>query len=84
MNEYAKELGEVLQTFDIKLFRQFILDHIELYSTNVGNSLLLMCDDRFAKGMMAKMILARTDMPIRLKQQAKQILNDMEWDYGIY
>ena len=80
MNEYATELGEVLKTFNVTKMRLFILDHIEMYRKFDLN---LLTDDRFVKGMMAKMILARTDMPEDLKSKARNVLDRMGWDYEI-
>ena len=80
MNEYATELGEVLKTFNVTKMRLFILDHIDMYRKV---DFINLTDDRFVKGMMAKMILARTDMPEDLKAKARNVLDRMGWDYEI-
>ena len=81
MNEYAKELGEVLKTFDTAKLREFILEHWDMY--RILTSPELIANDKWLKGAMAKMILARTDMPEDLKEEAKKVLDEMGWDYEI-
>lgn len=80
MTEYAKELGEVLKTFNAEKFRQFVKekDPMRYYS-----NLNILEVDQYALGTMAKMILARTDMPEDLIEKSKAILDELEWTYGI-
>ncbi len=83
MIEYSRELGDVLRTFDVSKFRQFVLDHLDLYLPSLV-TIDRLTDDKFVKGCMAKMILARTDMPVELMCKAKKVLDEMRWDYEIY
>lgn len=82
MNEYATELGEVLKTFNVTKMRLFILDHWDEYRLLTAPDLII--DDGWLEGCMAKMILARTDMPDELKERAKHVLDLMGWDYEIF
>ncbi|MBR0456509.1 MAG: hypothetical protein IJJ01_07540 [Firmicutes bacterium] len=82
MNEYAKELGEVLKTFDVQKLRHFILEHWDMYRHLTAPELIN--DDSWLKGCMAKMILARIDMPDDLREKAKEVLDELGWDYEIY
>lgn len=78
MSEYVKELGEVLKTFDVEKMREFINEHGEIYH-HINYNLIF--NDKWVKGCMAKMIIARTDMTEELKDEAKKVLDEMGWDY---
>ena len=80
MNNYAKELGEVLRTFDVEKFREFV-DKRSIFITEPDISFYK--NDGYMKGMMAKMIIARTDMPKELKEEAMMVLDVLGWDYGL-
>lgn len=80
MNDYAKELGEVLRTFDVEKLREFI----EKYSNIITKPHRSFYEnDGYMKGMMAKMIIARMDMPDELKEEAMTVLDVLGWDYGL-
>ena len=80
MNDYTKELGEVLRTFDVEKLREFVDKHSDII-TKPDRSFYE--NDGYMKGTMAKMIIARTDMPEELKEEAMMVLDVLGWDYGL-
>lgn len=86
MNEaerYTQELGKVLRTFDVGLFRGFITKHKRLYN-QVAYDFTKDKPDWWFEGMMAKMVLSRYDMGLREEMRAKAILDALGWDYSIF
>jgi len=77
MSDYVKELGDVLRTFDVAELRKFIDKHYCILDKSFNEN------DAYMKGMMAKMIIARTDMPKELKEEAMMVLDVLGWDYGL-
>lgn len=85
MNEakaYSKELGDILRTFDPELMREFIKRNRHLYPQGIADA-LLSNDDWFIRGMMAKMVINRTDMSFNDQKKARVILNKMNWGESI-
>ena len=82
MNDYAKELGKVLRSFDPKRMRKFIKKHRRLYSPMFVN-LADIQDDQWVLGLMSKMIMNRTDMSDEDRKKAMAILDQNRWDYEI-
>ena len=82
MSDYVRELGIVLRTFDPTKMRQFIEDHRYLYGKGYPE-LFLQNDDYFIRGMMAKMVMNRTDMSQNDRNKARAILYEMNWDESI-
>lgn len=82
VSEYVKELGIVLRTFDPKQMRKFIEDHRYLYGKGYPE-LFLQNDDYFIRGMMAKMVMNRTDMSQNDRNKARAILYEMDWSESI-
>lgn len=82
MSEYAKELGKVLKSFDPKRMRKFFKKHRRLY-----NPMLVKFmddnDDQWVLGVMAKMVMSRTDMSDKDRKKAMAILDQKGWDYEI-
>ena len=72
MSDYVKELGEVLRTFDVEKLREFVDKHSILITKPER---ILYENDGYMKGAMAKMIIARTDMPEELKEEAMMVLD---------
>lgn len=82
MNEYARKLGEVLKTFNPQRMRKFINANRKLYyKTALG--FFDNYDDQWLLGTMAKMIMNRNDMSEEYKSRAREILDEMGWDYEI-
>ena len=82
LKAYSKALGEVLRTFDPNKMRQFIDENRDLYQKGMADAMLSQ-DDTFIRGMMAKMVMNRTDMSLNDRNKAKAILNEMGWDESI-
>lgn len=80
MNIYAKELGEAVKDFDLHNFKRFLLKHVTWEQIAGG---LFDHSDEWYKGLMAKIILARTDMPGYAKKKAKEHLDKLGWSYNI-
>lgn len=85
MIEYAKELGDVLRTFDTNKFVKFIKKNKSLYSLKARAIFLKnRKNKRFLLGCMAKIVMARTDMDEQTKARAKEILAEMNWSENIF
>lgn len=82
MSEYAKELGKVLKSFDPKRMRKFFKKHRQLYNPMFAK-FMDDYDDQWVLGVMAKMVLARTDMSDKDRKKAMAILDQKGWDYEI-
>lgn len=82
LKAYTKALGEVLRTFDPSEMRQFIDENRDLYQKGMADAMLSQ-DDTFIRGMMAKMVMNRTDMSLNDRNKAKAILNEMGWSESI-
>lgn len=78
--EYIEELGKVLRTFDVEKLREFVDKRSDII-TKPGRSFYE--NDAYMKGAMAKMIVARTDMPKELKEEAMMVLDVLGWDYDL-
>lgn len=85
MIKYAKELGDVLRTFDTNKFVKFIKKNKSLYNLKARAIFLIKRKDkRFLLGCMAKIVMDRTDMDEQTKARAKEILAEMNWSENIY
>lgn len=82
MSEYAKELGKVLKSFDPKRMRKFFKKHRRLYNPMLVN-FMDDYDDQWVLGVMAKMVMSRTDMSDNDRKKAMAILDQKGWDYEI-
>lgn len=80
VDQYAKELGNVLRTFNPEKMRKFS----EKRDPGLLERYPSLANDRYMRGCMAKMILTRTDMNYKTKAKARKILDDLGWDYRIY
>lgn len=82
MDQYVKDLGKVLRSFDTGRMRGFIQKHKDMYSKEA-----VFCfennDDQWLLGVMAKMVMNRTDMSATDRNIAMAILDAMGWDYEI-
>lgn len=78
--QYAKELGKVLRTFDPEKMRKFS----EKRNPGLLERYPSLANDRYMRGSMAKMVLIRTDMGYKTKAKAREILDDLGWDYRIH
>lgn len=78
---YTTELGNALKDFDLDKFKRFLARHVTYEYLKRG---LYSHTDNWYKGLMAKMILVRTDMPEATRKKAKQTLDKLGWDYSIY
>lgn len=84
MIKYAKELGDVLRTFNTDEYIRFINKNRELYEPYVYAIFIRNKDNkRWLLGTMAKMIMNRTDMSEETRDRAKKILADMNWSEEI-
>ena len=82
MSEYAKELGKVLKSFDPKRMRKFFKKHRQLYNP-MFVKFMDDNDDQWVLGVMAKMVMSRTDMSDNDRKKAMAILDQKGWDYEI-
>lgn len=80
MNEYARELGKVLRSFDTGRMRKFVQKHKDMYSKE-AMSCFENNNDSWLLGAMAKMVMNRTDMSATDRNIAMAILDAMGWDY---
>lgn len=80
MIQYAVDLGNALRTFEPEKLRE----HIRKYKSILPEAdELLKMDDRFTLGMIAKMVMNRTDMTNEDRKRAKAILDEMGWSEEI-
>lgn len=77
---YTTELGNALKDFDLDKFKRFLARHVTYEYLKRG---LYSHTDSWYKGLMAKMILVRTDMPVETICKAKKVLDELNWRYGI-
>lgn len=81
MSDYTKELGDSIKDFDVHKFKMFLARQLTYENLERG---LYSHTDEWYEGLMAKMILARTDMPDDTRKRAKEALDKLGWDYSIY
>ena len=80
MSLYEKELGKAVEDFDLDNFKRFLLKHATCEQIARG---LFGHSDEWYRGLMAKIILARTDMSDYAKKKAKEHLDKLGWSYNI-
>ena len=80
MIAYTKELGNAIRDFDLTKFKQFMLRHATCEQIAGG---FFGHTDKWYEGLMAKMVLVRTDMPVETICKAKKVLDELNWRYGI-
>lgn len=78
---YAKELGNALKDFDLHKFKMFLVRHVTYDRLERG---LYSHTDDWYEGLMAKLVLTRTDMPEDTRKRAKEVLDRLGWRYSIY
>ena len=81
MSDYAKELGDSIRDFNVHKFKMFLARHLTYESLERG---LYNHTDDWYEGLMAKMVLARIDMPDDTRKKAKEVLDKLGWSYSVY
>ena len=77
---YAKELGNALKDFDLHKFKMFLARHVTYDRLERG---LYNHTDEWYEGLMAKLVLTRTDMPVETICKAKKVVDELNGRDGI-
>jgi len=80
---YIVDLLNVLETFDVRLFDEFMIDHKSMYQPEMYQRIIEQ-DDSFKLGMMAKMTLQFDEADEDTRKKAMSILDELGWDYDIW
>ena len=79
-SNYVKELGEVLETCNTKKLIKFIEKWEKQGAINIGSTEAIRKKEiKYQQGIMAKMIMGRTDLSQNAYDWAKRVLDKLGW-----